>query len=188
MVKKVAVIVGSLRKESWNLKLAKVLMKLAPSSLNMELIEIGNLPLYNQDYDDEKSPPQAWTNFRNKIKKSDAVLFVSPEYNRSIPSPLKNALDVGSRPYGDSAWDKKPVGVISSSPGQIGGFGANQHLRQTFVFLDMPVLQAPEAYISHVDKLIGDNLEVKADTEKFLQRFINTYAEWVEKILEPVTT
>jgi len=183
MAKNVGVIVGSLRKESWNLKLAHTLIQLAPASLHMEIIEIASLPLYNQDPDDHGKPYSEWTAFREKVKVKDGILFVTPEYNRSIPAPLKNAVDVGSRPYGQSVWNKKPCAVISASPSAIGGFGANHHLRQTFVFLDMFCLQQPESYIGGVDKLFDANGKlVKEDTRVFLQKFIDAYAEWVEKI------
>ncbi len=183
LMKKIAVIVGSLRKESWNRKLAKALMKLAPSSLNMEIVEIGQLPLYNQDPDDEGKPLPEWVAFREKIKGFDGLLFVPPEYNRSVPAPLKNAIDVGSRPYGKSVWDGKPGAVISSSPGAIGGFGANQHLRQSFVFLNIPCMQAPEAYIGDVSHLFDADLNIiKEDTRKFLHKYMDTFSKWVEKL------
>lgn len=133
--KRIAVIVGSLRKGSFNRKMAKALMKLSPDSLSLEIIEIGDLPLYDQDLDD--NPPAAWTGFRERLKKFDGVLFVTPEYNRSVPGVLKNAIDVGSRPYGKNAWAGKPGAVVSVSPGAIGGFGANHHLRQSLVFLEI---------------------------------------------------
>ncbi len=135
----VAVIVGSLRKESFNRKMAKALAELAPSSLKLEIVEIDQLTLYNQDLDE--SPPPAWVVFKQQVKAADAVLFVTPEYNRSIPGVLKNAIDVASRPYGQSAWDGKPGAVMSVSPGAMGGFGANQVLRQSLVFLNVPTLQ-----------------------------------------------
>lgn len=181
MSKKIAVIVGSLRKDSLNRKMAKVLMALAPSTLSLQIIEIGNLPLYNQDLDDADPAPEAWLHFRKQIKACDGVIFVTPEYNRSIPGVLKNAIDVGSRPYGSSVWSKKPGAVISVSPGAIGGFGANQHLRQTFVFLDIPVLQQPEAYIGQAGSLFNEQGELtNENTQTFLNNFINTYANWVE--------
>ena len=152
-MKKIGIIVGSLRKNSWNRKLALAVMKLAPSLLHMEIVEIGALPLYNQDHDDQHQPPQEWTAFREKMKPVDGVLFVSPEYNRSIPASLKNALDVGSRPYGKSIWGKKASAIISTSIGALGGFGANHHLRQSLVALDMPCMQQPEAYIGNVNDL-----------------------------------
>ena len=150
-VRDVAVFVGSLRKNSINRKVAKALSELAPSSLKLEIVEIGQLPLYNQDFDE--SPPLAYTQFRARVKAADAVLFVTPEYNRSMPGVLKNALDVASRPYGQSAWNGKPGAVISASPGASGGFGANHHLRQSLVFLNVPAMQQPEAYIGSADKL-----------------------------------
>lgn len=182
-MKKIGVIIGSLRKDSWNRKLAMALMKLAPASLNCEVVEIAQLPLYNQDPDDQGHPPKEWADYREKMKNFDGFLFVSPEYNRSIPAPLKNAIDVGSRPYGKSVWGGKPTAVISASPGAIGGFGANQHLRQTFVFLDMPCMQMPEAYISGVDKLFDESSNIKIDeTKDFLRKFMESFAKWVDKI------
>lgn len=183
MEKKIAVIVGSLRKESWNRKLALALMKLAPPSLNMQIAEIGQLPLYNQDLDDQSYPPSEWTAFREHIKSFDGFLFVSPEYNRSVPAPLKNAIDVGSRPYGKSVWDGKPGAVISSSPGAIGGFGANQHLRQSFVFLNVLCMQQPEAYIGNVNHLFEEDSNISKDeTREFLRKYMEAYANWVAKV------
>lgn len=181
MSKKIAVIVGSLRKESLNRKMAHTLIELAPASLKLEIIEIGDLPLYNQDFDDEGRIPTAWTHFRTQMKDCVGVLFITPEYNRSVPGVLKNAIDVGSRPYGQSIWSKKPGAVISVSPGAIGGFGANQHLRQSFVFLDIPTLQQPEAYIGQAGNLFDAQGKItNEDTRKFLQKFMETYADWVE--------
>ncbi|MES2218720.1 MAG: NAD(P)H-dependent oxidoreductase [Pseudomonadota bacterium] len=180
MVKKVAVIVGSLRKDSWNRKLASVLMQLAPPTISMEFVEIGQLPLYNQDLDN--NPPQAWVTFREQMKKFDGVLFATPEYNRSVPAPLKNAIDVGSRPYGQSIWNAKPGAVISASPSAMGGFGANHHLRQCFVFLDIYCMPQPEAYIARVDTLFeADGSVSKPETREFLQKFIDTFAQWVNR-------
>jgi chromate reductase len=178
-IRKIAVIVGSLRKESYNRKVAKSLMLLAPPTLEMEIVEIGQLPLYNED--DDKAPPAVYTEFRNKIKGFDGVLWVTPEYNRSVPGALKNAIDVGSRPYGQSAWSGKPCAVVSVSQGAPGAFGANHHLRQSMVFLDMPTMQQPEAYIGGVAKLFeGDKLNNES-TEKFLQGFIDAFATWVDR-------
>jgi chromate reductase, NAD(P)H dehydrogenase (quinone) len=176
--RKVAVIVGSLRKGSFNRMVAKALCGLAPG-LDCEIVEIGQLPLYNQDLDDK--PPQEWVEFRDRIRAADAVLFVTPEYNRSVPGVLKNAIDVGSRPYGHSAWEKKPAAVVSASPGGIGGFGANHHLRQSLVFLDMPVMQQPEAYIGGVSKLLDEEgAVVKEETREFLRKVMETFAAWIE--------
>ncbi|MCF5262345.1 NADPH-dependent FMN reductase, partial [Pseudomonas sp. PA-5-4A] len=141
----IAVLVGSLRKESINRKVALALAELAPANLKLNIVEIGDLPLYNEDIDGT-APPAAYSTFRQQVRSSDAVLFVTPEYNRSVPAPLKNAIDVGSRPYGQSVYGGKPGAIISVSPGAIGGFGANHHLRQSLVFLDVPCMQQPEAY------------------------------------------
>jgi chromate reductase len=178
----VAVIVGSLRKESLNRKVAHALAKLAPESLRLEIVEIGGLALYDQDFDAD--PPQPWVDFRERIKAADAVLFVTPEYNRSVPAALKNAIDVGSRPYGGSAWNGKPGGVVTVSPGGMGGFGANHHLRQSLVFLNVPVMQQPEAYYGHAGDYFDDAGELVNDaTRKVMQRFIDAYAAWVDRLL-----
>lgn len=178
---KIAVIVGSLRKDSLNKKVAKELIALAPKSLQFEIIDIGNLPLYNQDLDE--TPPAEWKKFREQIKNCQGVLFVTPEYNRSVPGVLKNAIDVGSRPYGQSIWGGKPGAVITASPSAIGGFGANHHLRQSMVFLDIPMLQQPESYIGHAGDLFNEQGEItNSGTRDFLQKFINTYANWVETL------
>ena len=180
MKRDVAVLVGSLRKGSINRRLANALAELAPSQLKLSIIEIGQLPLYNQDNDSER-PPEAWTIFRQRVKTADAVLFVTPEYNRSVPAALKNALDVGSRPYGQSAWNGKPGAVVSASPGAIGGFGANHHLRQSLVFLNVPAMQQPEAYVGGADKLFdADGKLVNEGARKFLREFMHAFAEWIE--------
>ncbi len=180
-IRTVAVLVGSLRKASFNLKMANALAKLAPASLKLERVEIGDLPFYDED--DEAAPPAAWVRFRDQVRAADAVLFVTPEYNRSVPGVLKNAIDVGSRPYGKSVWDGKPGAVVTVSPGGIGGFGANHHLRQSLVFLNVPVLQQPEAYIGSAASLFdpaGD--VVNESTRALLQRFMQAFAAWIETI------
>ncbi len=177
--KKVAVIVGSLRKGSYNRKMAQVLIGLAPVELELGIVEIRDLPFYNQD--DEANPAPAVVSFRERIAQSDAVLFVTPEYNRSVPGVLKNAIDVASRPYGKSAWSGKPAAIISVSPGAIGGFGANHHLRQSLVFLDMPALQQPEAYIANCGSMFDDKGALANEsTRVFLARFLQTFARWIE--------
>jgi chromate reductase, NAD(P)H dehydrogenase (quinone) len=182
MTKKIAVFVGSLRKESFNRKMAKVLTALAPEPLKLEIIEIGGLPLYDQDYDDQGKPPSAWTVFRERVKAFDGFLFVTPEYNRSVPGVLKNAIDVGSRPYGQSVWGGKPGAVISVSPGSIGGFGANHHLRQSLVFLDVPAMQQPEAYIGGAAQQFDANGRLTNETtHEFLIKFMDAFAIWVAK-------
>ena len=176
----VAVLVGSLRKESFNRTLANALVAMAPATLKLEILEIGHLPFYNADY--ESDPPQAVREFKQKLESYDAVLFVTPEYNRSVPGVLKNAIDVGSRPYGKSSWSRKPAGVISASPGVIGGFGANQHLRQSLVFLDMPPLQQPEAYIGNAGKLFNEKGDVIVEeTRDFMQKYLQAFAQWIER-------
>jgi chromate reductase len=180
MPRDIAVIVGSLRKESFSRKMANALREVAPAALTLEIVEIGQLALYNQDLDAD--PPAAWKEFRARVKKADGVIFVTPEYNRSIPAPLKNALDVGSRPYGQSAWDKKAALVVSVSPSAIGAFGANHHLRQSLVFLNMPVLQQPEAYIGGADKMFDASGKLTNDgTRGFITKLMEAYAQWVEK-------
>ena len=176
--RKIAVLIGSLRKESWNRKMAMALRSLAPSTLHMEIVEIGQLPLYNQDEDE--NPPSAWIAFRQQIKEFDGVLFLTPEYNRSIPGALKNALDVGSRPYGQSIWTGKPGAIMSTSPGALGAFGANHHLRQTLVFLDVPCMQQPEAYIGGVANLFDNDGKITdQNTQVFLEKFMAAFAHWV---------
>ncbi len=174
----VAVIVGSLRRDSINRKVAHALAELAPASLKLSIVEIGQLPIYNQDGDE--NPPAEWTAFRERIRVVDAVLFVTPEHNRSVPAALKNALDVGSRPYGKNVWSGKPGAVVSASPSGIGGFGANHHLRQSLVFLNVPAMAQPEAYIGGADRLFdADGELVNDETRNFLQSFMQAYAEWI---------
>jgi chromate reductase len=175
----IAVVVGSLRKDSINRKVARALVALAPSSLKLNIVEIGDLPLYNEDIDID-SPPAAYTAFRQQISAADGVLFVTPEYNRSVPGVLKNAIDVGSRPYGKSAWGGKPGAVVSASPGAIGGFGANHHLRQSMVFLNVPCMQQPEAYLGNAGTFFDAAGTLSEQTKPFLQTFINAFAAWVE--------
>jgi chromate reductase len=176
----VAVIVGSLRKDSLNRKLARAVIALAQPTLACEFVEIGDLPLYSQDH--EADPPAAVSAFRTQLAAKDAVLFVTPEYNRSVPGGLKNAIDVGSRPYGKSAWSGKPAAIISVSPGALGAFGANHHLRQSLVFLDMPAMAQPEAYIGNAGALFDDHGALTAEsTREFLGKFIAAFARWIER-------
>lgn len=175
----VAVLVGSLRKESINRKLAHALMEMAPASLKLALVEIRDLPLYNEDID--VSPPAAYNVFREQVSSSDAVLFVTPEYNRSVPGGLKNAIDVGSRPYGKSVWNGKPGAVITASPGAVGGFGANHNVRQSMVFLNVPCMQQPEAYVGGAGTLFDEAGTLSEKSRPFLQKFIDAFANWVEQ-------
>jgi chromate reductase len=180
-IRNVAVLIGSLRRDSLNRKMANALFALAPAGLKLTEAPIRDLPLYNADLDD--NPPPEWTAFREQIKAADAVLFVTPEYNRSVPGALKNAVDVGSRPYGKSAWSGKPGGVISVSPGAIGGFGANQHLRQSFVFLDILPMQQPEAYVGGAGKIFAaDGSIAVPETRDFMQKYLDRFAAWIERV------
>jgi chromate reductase, NAD(P)H dehydrogenase (quinone) len=141
-------------------------------------VPILDLPLYNPDI--ESAPPQQWVNFRARVGKADAILFVTPEHNRSVPAALKNALDLASRPHGANAWDGKPAAVVSASPGAIGGFGANHHLRQSLVYLNMPAMAQPEAYIGHADKLFDEKGQLTNEgTGKFLGDFLTAFDNWV---------
>ena len=180
-VMKIGVYVGSLRKESFSRKTAKALMQLAPASLEMEIVEIGDLTLFNQDFEDEGNIPAAWTTFRDHTKKFDAFLFVTPEYNRSIPAVIKNAIDIGSRPYGHSVWNGKPAAIVSVSPGALGGFGANHHMRQTLVFLNVPTMPQPEAYIGNAAELFDDRgALVSEKSRSFFEGFMKSFAVWVD--------
>ncbi|HEY4919491.1 MAG TPA: NAD(P)H-dependent oxidoreductase [Xanthobacteraceae bacterium] len=179
----VAVIIGSLRKDSFNRKVANALPALSPAALKLQIVEIGALALYNQDDDTAGKVPAAWQAFRDQVRPVDAVLFVTPEYNRSVPGVLKNAIDVGSRPYGASVWDGKPGAVISVSPGAIGAFGANHHLRQSMVFLNVPMLQQPEAYVGGVANMFDDKGDLtSAPTREFLTKFMQAFADWIAKV------
>lgn len=181
-MKKIGVLVGSLRKQSYSKKLAEYLVGLFPEGYETELIDIGNLPHYNQEYDEGGAPPESYVKYREKMHAMDAFLIVTPEYNRSVPAALINALDVGSRPYGDSVWDGKKAAVVSNSPGSLGGFGANHHLRQSFVFLNVLVMAQPEAYISGSADLFDDNGEIQNEgTGKFLQSIIDAFLDFIEE-------
>ena len=178
----VAVLVGSLRRESFNLKIAKAAIQVAPPSLKLRLVDLSHLQMYNQDFDE--ASPSEFVRFRDEIRSADALLFVTPEYNRSIPAVLKNALDVGSRPYGQSVWNGKPSAVISSSMGGIGGFGANHHLRQSLAFLNTPMMLQPEAYIGGAHQLFDETgVLQKAETRQFLERFLASFSKWVATVL-----
>ena len=176
--KKIALIVGSLRRGSFNRKTAKAIIALAPENLDMEILEIERLELYNQDLD--QSPPQSWIDFRNRVKTYDGFIFFTPEYNRSVPAVLKNALDVGSRPYGHNSWDNKPCAVISVSMGSMGGFGANHHLRQSLVYLNMPTMPQPEVYIGKVEELFDDkDVLTNESTRELLWKFMGSFESWI---------
>ena len=175
----VAILVGSLRKESLNRKMARALIALAPPSLRLDIVEIGQLPIYQPD--SESDPPLEILAFRQRIQAADAVLFVTPEYNRSVPGVLKNALDIASRPSGKSAWNGKPGAVVSVSPGALGAFGANHHLRQSLVYLNVPTMQQPEAYVGGAAKLFDDKGDLVEATREFMSKFLHAFADWIER-------
>lgn len=180
MPRKVAVLVGSLRNGSFTRAIAEAIAEVATPRLECQFIEIGDLPLYNPDLD-MQTPPTAWSRLRREVSATEAVLFATPEYNRSMPGALKNALDVGSRPYGKSVWNRKPAAVVSVAPGMLGAFGANHHLRQPLVFLNMPIMQQPEAYISKVSDLLDDEGRLtRQDSREFLMTFANAFADWID--------
>jgi len=179
-IPKVVVLVGSLRKESLNRRLAAALPALNAAPLEFEIAEIGTLALYNQDLDGD-SPPPAWAALRERVRAADGVLFVTPEYNRSVPGVLKNAIDVASRPYGHNSFEGKPAAIISMSPGAVGGFGANHHLRQSLVFLNVPVMQQPEAYLGGAGSFFDADGKLNNDsTREFLTKFVRAFAKWIE--------
>lgn len=175
-----AVLVGSLRRDAFSRKLANALVSVAPPEMTGAIVEIGDLALFNQDFETDGTTPAAYTRFRDEVRAADAVLFVTPEYNRSVPGALKNALDAGSRPYGQSVWAKKPAAVVSCTPGAMGGFGANHALRQSLVFLDMPAMQQPEAYIGRVDKVVNADGTVVDASRAFLTEIMTAFAAWIK--------
>lgn len=178
MQKKIAVIIGSLRKESFSRKMALNLISLAPASLKLEILEIGQLQMYNQDF--EEDLPAEWVEFRQQLKSYEGVIFVTPEYNRSVPAVLKNAIDIASRPYGQNSWNDKAAAIISISPGALGAFGANHHLRQSLTCLNVHVMSRPEAYIGGAAKLFDDKGQLMNDsTREFITRFMQEFSLWV---------
>src|SRR5262245_35932699 len=176
----VVAVVGSLRRESFTRRFTQALIALAPPSLKLEIVGVGDLPLYNQD-DDERSPP-ASDAFRARIKRANGVLFATPEYNRSVPGPLKNAIDIGSRPFGKNVWAGKPAAIVSVSPYAMGGFGANHHLRQSLTYLDMPTLQQPELYVARVESLLDSSGRISnADTKELGTKFLSAFETWIRR-------
>lgn len=178
-VYRIAVVVGSLRKDSFNRALAKAMTKLVPADLTFQFVEIGDLPLYNQD--DDGNPAESVKRLKNEIKSAQGVLFVSPEYNRSIPGVLKNALDQASRPYGQSAWSGKPAGILGVSPGAIGTALGQQHLRNVLAYLDMPTLGQPEAFTQMKEGLIDESGNIGEESRAFLQTWMDIFVDWVRK-------
>jgi chromate reductase len=181
---KIGIIVGSLREGSINRKIARSMCAIRDDDLDCSMIEIGDLPLFNQDL--EMTPPEQWVRFKDQVVAVDGILFCSPEYNRGMPGVLKNAIDVGSRPYGKSVWDRKPAAIITASTGAIGGALANHQIRQSCVFLNVPVMQQPEAYLGKIsdDSFGEDGLLVDGPLKKIVEKLAHAFAEWVKMILE----
>jgi chromate reductase len=179
--KMVGILVGSLRRDSFSGKVAAYLAGLLEDSLNVKFVDISRLALYNQDLDNDADMPQEWRGFRQEVKALDAVLFVTPEYNRSMPAVLKNALDIASRPFMANAWSGKPGGVVSVSPGKIGGFGANSHLRQTAVCLNIYMMAQPEAYVGGVAAAVDANGVTDKSTQDFLRKYAAAFTQWVRQ-------
>lgn len=173
-------IAGSLRRGAFSRRLLLALGSVAPPELRIEQLAIGHLPMYNQDL--EESPPVSWLALRERIRGSDAILIVTPEHNRSVPAALKNVIDIGSRPYGSSAWDGKPCVIISCSPSSLGGYGAHQHVRQSLAGLNMPILDWPEAYIGGVDKLVDEqgHFTVAANRD-YCRGIMSAFLEWIRR-------
>ena len=183
-VKDIAVLVGSLRRQSISRKIALALSALAPENLRLDLVETGHLPFYDQDFDaDASNTPDSYHAFRDRIGRADGVLFITPEYNRSFPAHLKNAIDIGTRPWGKNVWSAKPAGVVSVSMGAMGGFGANQLLRQQLANVNMSVLQNPEVYIGGADKIFDSDGGIKDETtEAFLRSYLESFASWSDRL------
>ena len=178
----IAVLVGSLRRESLNRKLATALARLAPQEFEFEPLEIGDLPLYNQDGDEHQAPQVL--RLKREIRAAKGILFATPEYNRSIPGVLKNAIDHASRPYGQNAWQGKPAGIVGVSIGAVGTAVAQQHLRNVLAYLDMPTMGQPEAFIQAKEGLFDANGDIGPASRKFLQGWMDRYAEWVVRHVE----
>lgn len=175
----IAVIVGSLRKESFNRQLANAVVRLAPDDFSFKQLEIDDLPLYNQD--DDANPAEAVKRLKSEISAAQGLLFVTPEYNRSVPGVLKNAIDHASRPYGENAWKDKPAGIMGASIGAAGTAMAQQHLRNILAYLDVPTLGQPEAFIHVTDKLFDENGNIGPNSKDYLQRWMNQFVAWVKR-------
>lgn len=184
MTYKIAVVIGSLRKDSWSKKIAYALKELALDSLDLEIVEIGDLAVYNEDLEgrEEHHSYQAWTEFREKIKTTDGCIFITPEYNRSIPGGLKNAIDVWSRPSSENVWSEKPAAVMSLSQGILGGFWANHALRQSATVLNMYMMPQPEAFYHSIHNFFTDQNELTQEGHSHLSSFIASYGQWLKKM------
>lgn len=180
---KIGIIAGSLRKASFSKKIAKAVADFQPEGFSFEIISIDGLPVYNQDFDDLNEVPESYTNLREKLKQMHGFIFITPEHNRSVPAVLKNLMDIGSRPSEESVWNNKPAAIFSSSPGNISAFGANHHLRQCFVYLNLPTMQQPEVYIAKIDEWFDDNDNIKEEeNKKFLKTSVEAYIDWFRRL------
>jgi chromate reductase len=181
MARRVALIVGGLSRGAVSGRVARALVSIQPAALTLERTEIGDLPFYNQDLETD-SPPAPWVRLRNAIRAADGILIVTPEYNRGVPGALKNALDVGTRPPAANVWKDKPVAIVSTSPGALGGFGANHQLRQSLSFSAPQIMLQPEAYLGQASKVINeDGTFADEKTREFLGKFLAAFGEWVER-------
>lgn len=179
--KHIGIFVGSLRKESFSRKVAEEIISLEPPTFKFKIISIGQLPLYNQDFDDHDQVPESYISFRKEVDQLDGVIFVTPEYNRGLPAVLKNAIDVASRPAGKNVWTKKPGAVISNSPGMLGAFGANHQLRQSLTSVNIYTMQQPEIYLSQISKAFDESGKIDDRTTDYLKKFVNAYVDWFNK-------
>lgn len=182
---KIGIIAGSLRKASFSKKIAKAVAAFQPEGFSFEIISIDGLPVYNQDFDDFNEAPESYKKLRETLKEMDGFVFITPEHNRSIPAVLKNVMDIGSRPAEENVWNNKPSAIFSSSPGNISAFGANHHLRQCLVYLNLPTMQQPEVYITKIDEWFDDNDNIKdEENKKFLKSAVDAYVEWFNRLKE----
>ena len=182
MNKTIGILVGSLRQGSFSRSIANEIASQIPETHDILWLDIADLPLYNQDLDTPEAQPASWVAFRDKVRSADAFLFVTPEYNRSVPAALKNALDIASRPMVDSCWNGKPAAIVSVSPGALGGFGANHHLRQSFTVLNMPTMQQPEAYVGGVVQSLNEKGQVDNEkTKSYLKNIVNSFVSFIDR-------
>jgi len=177
----IGIVVGSLRRDSYSKKVAQYLAGLLEADFDVKFLDISDIALYNQDLDNDSGMPEEWRRLRQDVKVADAVLFVTPEYNRSIPGALKNALDVASRPYADNAWSGKPGAVVGVSPGKLGAFGACHQLRQIATCLNILMMQRPETYISEIENATDESGVSDKRTQESLQKFAVSFAAWIGK-------
>lgn len=182
MSKVIGIISGSIRKESFSTKIAKNLVRLAPEGFEFKVITLNDLPVYNQDFDDHNQVPESYVKFREEINGLNGIIFITPEHNRSVPAALKNAIDIGSRPMGKSVWNNKPAAIFSNSPGNLSAFGANHHLRQSLVFLNVPTMQQPEVYIPKIHEALDEQGNiVNEKTKESLQKAVSAFIHWFNK-------